>query len=88
MSIKIEVKRPTSNIASKKRFNGTVKWFNPKIGYGFLTKDDGEQIFVHYNSVLMDGYRKLTAGQIVSFGVIPYGKYQQATEVKINEATQ
>ena len=81
MKITITIKRPPSKL---KRFNGTVGWFNPKLGYGFIDKEDGSQIFVHYNAILMDGYRKLTTGQIVSFGVKPNGKYLQATEVKLN----
>lgn len=82
MKITITIKRPSSKL---KRSTGTVGWFNPKLGYGFIDKDDGSQIFVHYNEIKMDGYKKLTTGQIVSFGIKPNGKYSQATEVKLEQ---
>ena len=87
MSITINFKVSTRRSAVLPQyFSGKVKWFNPKIGYGFITTNTGDEVFVHYNQIKMDGYRKLTTGQNVSFGIKPYGTYQQATEVRINES--
>lgn len=85
----IDIKRPVSSskphgtAATHRQLSGRVNWFNPKKGFGFITADNGDEYFVHYNAILMDGYRKLTTGQKVAFGLKPYGEYQQATEVKI-----
>ena len=48
---------------------GTVKWFNPEKGYGFISQKDGEDLFVHFSTIQMDGYRTLKAGQSVQFDV-------------------
>lgn len=49
--------------------NGTVKWFNSRKGYGFLTGENGEDVFVHYSAINSDGYKKLLTGAKVSFDV-------------------
>jgi CspA family cold shock protein len=49
--------------------NGTVKWFNESKGFGFITKEDGEDIFVHHTSITGGGFRSLSEGQAVSFDV-------------------
>ena len=49
------------------RLNGKVKWFDNKLGYGFIKQDLGEEIFVHYSKILGDGYRSLKEGQSVEF---------------------
>lgn len=46
---------------------GTVKWFNKKRGFGFITGENGEDYFVHYSSIEVDGYKALKMGQVVSF---------------------
>ena len=46
------------------RFQGTVRWFNAVKGYGFIGRDEGEDVFVHYSSIQMDGFRKLKEGFI------------------------
>ena len=46
---------------------GTVKWFNGQKGYGFITKDDGQDVFVHYSNIQGDGYKTLEEGQNVEF---------------------
>jgi len=49
---------------------GTVKWFNNLKGFGFITMDDGTDVFVHYSSIEGDGYRSLTVGEKVSFDIV------------------
>jgi CspA family cold shock protein len=62
---------------------GTVKWFNNAKGYGFILPDQGgEDLFVHYTSIVMDGYKTLKAGQAVSFDVIKGGKGLHATNIR------
>ena len=63
------------------RLKGTVKWFNPSKGYGFIDQEDGEDVFVHYSVIKMDGYRVLKQGQIVEFEVEESPKGLQASEV-------
>ena len=48
---------------------GTVKWFNPEKGYGFISQNDGEDLFVHFSEIQMDGFKTLDEGQRVSFEV-------------------
>ncbi len=49
--------------------NGTVKWFDAQKGFGFIKKEDGEDIFVHHSSINMDGFRILSKGEHVTFDV-------------------
>ena len=49
--------------------NGVVKWFNNTKGYGFIAPEEGEDLFVHYSSIQIDGYRTLKGGQRVAFEV-------------------
>lgn len=60
---------------------GTVKWFHNGKGYGFITREEGEDIFVHYSEVQMEGYKKLEEGQKVEFTVAEGDKGLQAQEV-------
>lgn len=61
---------------------GTVKWFNNAKGYGFILPDDGqEDLFAHYSSIMMDGYKTLKAGQMVSFEIIKGDKGLHATNI-------
>lgn len=60
---------------------GTVKWFNGAKGYGFIERDNGGDIFVHYTSISGDGYRNLNEGQRVEFVVAQGAKGPQAQEV-------
>jgi CspA family cold shock protein len=62
---------------------GTVKWFNGSKGYGFIERDSGEDVFVHYSSIVADGYRSLTEGQRVEFVVTQGEKGPQAQEVVV-----
>jgi CspA family cold shock protein len=61
---------------------GTVKWFNSEKGYGFIAVDQGEDVFVHYSAIEMDGYRALEEGQRVQFEVSQGQKGPQADGVK------
>jgi len=60
---------------------GTVKWFNPEKGYGFIRQENGEDVFVHYSSIAGDGFKSLEEGQRVEFDVAPGRKGPQATNV-------
>ena len=50
---------------------GTVKWFNAKKGFGFISDENGNDVFVHFSAIVADGYRTLTEGQKVTFEVEP-----------------
>ncbi len=51
---------------------GTVKWFNAEKGYGFIANDEGgDDVFVHFSAIVMDGYRRLKEGQVVTFETEP-----------------
>jgi len=63
------------------RIVGTVKWFNATKGYGFIGRDEGEDVFVHFSAIQSDGYRKLVAEQQVEFSVEDGPKGLQAANV-------
>ena len=65
------------------RINGTVKWFNGTKGYGFLARDGGEDVFVHFSAIQGDGYRNLEEGQRVEFSVVKGPKGLQAESVVV-----
>lgn len=52
-----------------KKVNGTVKWFSAQRGYGFITDEEGMDYFAHFSQIRQEGFRKLSAGQMVSFEV-------------------
>ena len=60
---------------------GTVKWFEPVRGYGFIAGDDGNDVFVHHSDILMNGFRFLETGQKVSYQVEPTEKGNKAITV-------
>jgi CspA family cold shock protein len=60
---------------------GTVKWFNAAKGYGFISREDGEDVFVHYSAIAGDGFRSLEEGQRVDFEVTEGRKGPQAANV-------
>jgi CspA family cold shock protein len=66
------------------REEGTVKWFNSEKGYGFIQRDSGEDVFVHYSAIIGDGYRSLEEGARVSFVVQTGQKGLQADQVEIS----
>ena len=61
---------------------GTVKWFNPKKGYGFIIRENGQDVFVHYSSIEGDGFRSLNEGDNVEFEIIDGPKGVQADKVR------
>ncbi|MCJ7567700.1 MAG: cold-shock protein [Anaerolineales bacterium] len=65
------------------RVLGTVKWFNGSKGYGFIEREDGDDVFVHYSAILGDGFRNLDEGQRVEFVVEQGPKGPQAASVTI-----
>jgi len=62
---------------------GKVKWFNDKKGYGFIEREEGEDVFVHYTAIVGEGFRTLHEGQEVEFEVVEGPKGPQATKVSI-----
>jgi len=63
------------------RVQGTVKWFNAGKGYGFISREGGEDVFVHYSALQAEGYRSLDEGQRVEFTIERSPKGLQATNV-------
>lgn len=61
---------------------GTVKWFNEAKGYGFITTDEGNDVFVHFSAIQMDGFKTLSEGQRVQFEVVQGEKGPQAANVE------
>lgn len=73
----------TSEYRKKQRMpTGTVKFFNNEKGYGFLSRDDGDDVFVHYSNISGDGYRSLEEGQAVEFEIGPGRKGPEALDVR------
>jgi len=62
---------------------GTVKWFSPEKGYGFITREDGPDVFVHFSAIEGAGYRNLEEGQKVEFEVTRGPKGDQAANVRL-----
>jgi CspA family cold shock protein len=65
------------------RVKGTVKWFNSDKGYGFIEREDGPDVFVHFTSLQAEGYRTLNEGQEVEFSIEDSPKGLQAVDVTI-----
>jgi CspA family cold shock protein len=61
---------------------GTVKWFNADKGYGFISPESGEDVFVHFSAIQAGGYRSLDEGQAVEFDITQGPKGAQATNVR------
>jgi CspA family cold shock protein len=76
---------PTGDSSYRKRTkmaNGTVKWFNDAKGYGFISQEGGEDVFVHHTAIQMDGFRTLKEGERVEFEVTQGPKGLQAANVR------
>ena len=61
---------------------GTVKWFSNEKGYGFIEREGGDDVFVHFSAIAMEGYKSLTEGQRVEFDVVEGTKGLQAANVQ------
>ena len=65
------------------RVTGTVKWFNGAKGFGFIQREEGDDVFVHFSSIQGDGFRNLEEGQRVEFSVTKGPKGMQAESVRV-----
>lgn len=66
--------------------SGTIKWFDNAKGYGFIAREDGQDVFVHYRVIQGEGYRTLSEGQAVKYSVQESDKGLQAAEVIVEPA--
>ncbi len=60
---------------------GTVKWFNSEKGYGFITGEDGQDVFVHFSAIQCDGFKTLEEGQAVAYDIVEGARGKQAANV-------
>ena len=70
---------------------GKIKWFNNSKGYGFIGREDGPDVFIHYTGIMTDGYRTLKEGDRVRFEIVQGSKGPQAanvTKIAANESNQ
>jgi len=65
------------------KVSGTVKWFDAKKGYGFITREGEKDVFVHYSAIQGDGYRKLEDGQTVEFTIVEGRKGLEASDLTL-----
>lgn len=65
---------------------GTVKWFNAKKGYGFISDESGNDVFVHYSEIQMDGFKEIKDGEAVTFDIVEgqNGRQQAANVVRVD----
>ncbi|MCD8914210.1 MULTISPECIES: cold-shock protein [Staphylococcus] len=61
--------------------NGTVKWFNAEKGFGFIERENGDDVFVHFSAIQGDGYKTLEEGQQVDFDIVEGDRGEQAANV-------
>lgn len=73
---------PGAAPSASREETGTVKWFNVKKGYGFITRDQGDDVFVHYRNIQGEGRKSISEGQRVRFVVVASDKGPQAEEVE------
>ena len=73
----------TASRGSKALATGSVKWFNAEKGYGFISREDGPDVFVHFSAIQGSGYRTLEEGQRVEFDVGPGRKGEEAQNVRV-----
>lgn len=64
---------------------GTVKWFNPEKGYGFISQNDGEDLFVHFSEIKMDGFKTLDEGDRVEYEVGPGKKPSETQAINVRK---
>jgi len=68
--------------AGEESMNGTVKWFNDSKGYGFISREDGDDVFVHHSSIAGEGFKSLTEGDNVTFDIEQGDKGPSAVNVQ------
>ena len=61
--------------------NGTVKWFNAEKGFGFIERENGGDVFVHFSAIVEDGYKSLEEGQSVEFDIVEGERGEQAANL-------
>ena len=66
------------------KMTGLVKWFNPEKGFGFISREDGSDVFVHFSAIQGDGFKTLEEGQAVTFDVEDSDRGPQAVNVEKN----
>jgi CspA family cold shock protein len=69
------------------QYKGVIKWFNNAKGYGFIGREDGPDLFVHYSSIIQDGYKTLREGDEIEFDVVQGAKGPQADQVVVVKPT-
>lgn len=72
-------------MSEKEKEKGTVKWFNDAKGFGFISRESGEDVFVHFRAIQGNGFKSLKEGQVVTFNVVKGEKGWQAENVTANE---
>ena len=77
------VKQAASHRRENVLATGTVKFFNSEKGFGFIAREQGDDIFVHYSNIQGDGYKSLEEGQAVEFDVAPGRKGEEAQNVRV-----
>ena len=82
-TVKTENNQEKTTNSDKSRESGTVKWFNTSKGFGFITRDNGDDVFVHFRSIRGQGHRTLFEGQRVEFNITEGDKGLQAEDVAI-----
>ena len=65
---------------------GTVKWFDGRKGYGFIVRDEGADLFVHFSAINAEGFKTLRQGDVVSYEVVAGEKGEQAANVTVTES--
>ncbi len=73
----------TSCYRESVHMQGTVKFFNSEKGFGFISREQGDDVFVHFSNITGDGYKSLDEGQLVEFDVAPGRKGEEAQNVRV-----
>ena len=85
MVSRLHARRETDDVItvrSSSLAEGTVKWFSNEKGFGFIEREGGDDVFVHFSAITMDGYKSLNEGQRVSFEIVQGDKGLQAANVQ------